>query len=92
VLCVILSFWRLLVYFWFDIPFVAGKKGRSCYTGGREGEFIATLNLPQSQIVWIGLVQIFLIFFVGIFFGCSADADYVQHTALLGLTLLFSQA
>ncbi|KAB5577977.1 putative monocarboxylate permease [Coniochaeta sp. 2T2.1] len=46
------------------------------------------LNLPPSQISWIGSIQIFLTFFVGTVSGRSADAGYAQCTVLLGSTLV----
>jgi MCP family monocarboxylic acid transporter-like MFS transporter 3 len=50
--------------------------------------YTTTLSLPESQIAWIGSVQVFLTFFIGAFSGRSADAGYAQHTALLGSVLI----
>ena len=50
--------------------------------------YTATLDLPPSQISWIGSIQIFLTFFVGTVSGRSADAGYAQYTVLLGSTMV----
>jgi MFS family permease len=50
--------------------------------------YTTTLDLPPSQVSWIGSIQIFLTFFVGTVSGRSADAGYAQWTVLLGSTLL----
>ncbi|KAJ9161741.1 Monocarboxylate permease [Coniochaeta hoffmannii] len=50
--------------------------------------YTTTLNLPPSQISWIGSIQIFLTFFVGTVSGRSADAGYAQYTVLLGSTMV----
>jgi MFS family permease len=50
--------------------------------------YTTTLNLPPSQVSWIGSIQIFLTFFVGTVSGRSADAGYAQWTVLVGSTLL----
>ncbi|ESZ92880.1 putative monocarboxylate permease [Sclerotinia borealis F-4128] len=62
--------------------------GYSASYGVYQLHYTTTLKLPQSQIAWIGSIQIFLTFFVGTFSGRSADAGYAQHTALLGSSLL----
>ncbi|OIW28261.1 putative monocarboxylate permease [Coniochaeta ligniaria NRRL 30616] len=67
----------------------------NCLTWGYTASFgvyqlyyTTTLNLPPSQVSWIGSIQIFLTFFVGTVSGRSADAGYAQWTVLLGSTLL----
>lgn len=50
--------------------------------------YTSHLNLPPSQVSWIGSVQIFLTFFVGTVSGRSADAGYAQYTVLLGSTMV----
>ncbi|PQE27936.1 major facilitator superfamily transporter protein [Rutstroemia sp. NJR-2017a BBW] len=62
--------------------------GYSASFGVYQLHYTTTLNLPQSQVSWIGSIQVFLTFFVGTFSGRSADAGYARHTAILGSTLL----
>ncbi|USP79410.1 putative monocarboxylate permease [Curvularia clavata] len=62
--------------------------GYSASFGVYQLHYTTTLSLPESQIAWIGSLQVFLTFFVGTFSGRSADAGYVQHTTLLGSTLI----
>lgn len=62
--------------------------GYSASFGVYQLHYTTTLNLRQSQVAWIGSVQIFLTFFVGTLSGRSADVGYAQYTALLGSTLL----
>lgn len=62
--------------------------GYSASFGVYQLRYTTTLNLPPSQVSWIGSLQIFLTFFVGVFSGRSADAGYAQHAALLGSALI----
>ncbi|PQE09155.1 major facilitator superfamily transporter protein [Rutstroemia sp. NJR-2017a WRK4] len=62
--------------------------GYSASFGVYQLHYTTTLNLPQSQVSWIGSIQVFLTFFVGTFSGRSADAGYARHTAIFGSTLL----
>ncbi|KAI0154992.1 putative monocarboxylate permease [Xylariaceae sp. FL1272] len=62
--------------------------GYSASFGVYQLYYTAELSLPESQVAWIGSIQIFLTFFVGTFSGRSADAGYAQHTALLGSVLI----
>lgn len=41
----------------------------------------------QSAISWIGSVQVFLLFFVGVFGGRATDAGYFRHVYSLGVFL-----
>ena len=50
--------------------------------------YVETLQLPPSQISWIGSIQMFLTFFLGTFSGRLADAGYARHTVLVGSFLL----
>jgi MCP family monocarboxylic acid transporter-like MFS transporter 3 len=50
--------------------------------------YTTTLSLPESQIAWIGSVQVFFTFFLATFSGRFADAGYAQHTTLLGSILI----
>ena len=47
-----------------------------------------SLQLPPSQISWIGSIQMFLTFFLGTFSGRLADAGYARHAALMGSCLI----
>ncbi|KAI1675625.1 general substrate transporter [Pyrenophora tritici-repentis] len=50
--------------------------------------YTTTLSLPESQIAWIGSLQVFFTFFLGTFSGRFVDAGYTQHIALLGSILI----
>lgn len=61
--------------------------------GGRKSfgvfqTYYATI-LPEnrSAISWIGSVQVFLLFFVGVFGGRATDAGYFRHVYSLGVLL-----
>ncbi|KAH6643227.1 putative monocarboxylate permease [Boeremia exigua] len=62
--------------------------GYSASFGIYQLHYTTTLSLPESQIAWIGSLQVFLTFFIGAFSGRSTDAGYAQHTALLGTVLI----
>jgi len=62
--------------------------GYSASFGVYQLHYTTTLSLPQSQVAWVGSVQIFLTFFVGTFSGRAADAGYAQQTVLLGSVFL----
>jgi MCP family monocarboxylic acid transporter-like MFS transporter 3 len=62
--------------------------GYSASFGIYQLHYTTTLSLPESQIAWIGSLQVFFTFFIGTFSGRSADAGYAQHTALLGSVLI----
>ncbi|KAL7941133.1 major facilitator superfamily domain-containing protein [Trichoderma barbatum] len=49
--------------------------------------YISTLGRSQSDISWIGSIQLFLIFFVGTFSGRSLDAGYLRITLAIGCAL-----
>ncbi|MCJ1312421.1 hypothetical protein MMC25_006095 [Agyrium rufum] len=50
--------------------------------------YVESLQLPPSQISWIGSIQMFLTFFLGTFSGRLADAGYARHAVLVGLFLI----
>lgn len=62
--------------------------GYSASFGVYQLHYTTTLSLSESQVAWIGSLQVFLTFFIGTFSGRSADAGYAQHTALLGSGLI----
>ncbi|KAF2132479.1 putative monocarboxylate permease, partial [Dothidotthia symphoricarpi CBS 119687] len=62
--------------------------GYSASFGIYQLHYTTTLSLPESQIAWIGSLQVFFTFFIGTVSGRSADAGYAQHTALLGSVLI----
>jgi MCP family monocarboxylic acid transporter-like MFS transporter 3 len=62
--------------------------GYSASFGIYQLHYTTTLSLPESQIAWIGSLQVFFTFFIGTFSGRAADAGYAQHTALLGSVLI----
>ncbi|KAM0237926.1 hypothetical protein ACHAP5_008825 [Fusarium lateritium] len=52
--------------------------------GALQSHFIDTYNDPPSTISWIGSIQIFLYFFLGVFSGRFTDAGYFRVTFLAG--------
>ncbi|RGP78414.1 hypothetical protein FLONG3_3550 [Fusarium longipes] len=52
--------------------------------GALQSHFIETFNEPASTVSWIGSMQIFLYFFVGIFSGRLTDVGYYRSTFLTG--------
>ncbi|KAI1747347.1 putative monocarboxylate permease [Xylaria castorea] len=62
--------------------------GYSASFGVYQLYYTTVLSIPESQIAWIGSIQIFLAFFIGTFSGRSADAGYAKHAALLGSILI----
>ncbi|KIW90984.1 uncharacterized protein Z519_08767 [Cladophialophora bantiana CBS 173.52] len=46
-----------------------------------------SLGHPPSDISWIGSVQVFLLFFVGVYAGRATDAGYFRHIFLSGVIL-----
>jgi MFS transporter, MCT family, solute carrier family 16 (monocarboxylic acid transporters), member 3 len=50
--------------------------------------YTETLNLPPSQVSWIGSLQVFLTFFLSAFSGRLADAGYTRHLLFVGLFLI----
>lgn len=46
--------------------------------------YTQTLGHPPSDISWVGSVQIFVLFFVGIFSGRASDAGYFRLVLVLG--------
>jgi MFS family permease len=49
--------------------------------------YISTLGCSQSDVSWIGSLQIFLIYFVGTFSGRVLDAGYLRTTLAVGCSL-----
>ncbi|KAJ4865589.1 major facilitator superfamily domain-containing protein [Trichoderma breve] len=47
--------------------------------------YISTLGRSQSDISWIGSIQLLLVFFVGTFSGRSLDAGYLRITLAIGI-------
>ena len=62
--------------------------GYSASFGVYQLYYVQSLNLPPSQISWIGSIQMFLTFFVGAFSGRLADAGYARYAALVGSALI----
>ncbi|KAF5679143.1 riboflavin transporter MCH5 [Fusarium heterosporum] len=52
--------------------------------GAIQSHLIDTFNQPSSIVSWIGSMQIFLYFFIGIFSGRLTDAGYFRVTFLGG--------
>ena len=50
--------------------------------------YVESLQLPPSQVSWIGSIQMFLTFFLGTFSGRLADAGYARHAVLVGSFLV----
>ena len=49
--------------------------------------YTESLGRPPSDISWIGSVQVFLLFFVGIFSGRTSDAGYFKTLMVVGSVL-----
>ncbi|KAL7928413.1 major facilitator superfamily domain-containing protein [Trichoderma chlorosporum] len=49
--------------------------------------YISVLDRSQSDISWIGSIQLLLVFFVGTFSGRSLDAGYLRITLAIGCAL-----
>ncbi|KAK2595512.1 hypothetical protein QQS21_006787 [Conoideocrella luteorostrata] len=62
--------------------------GYSASFGVYQLHYTTALSLPESQVAWIGSVQVFLTFFLGTFAGRAADAGYAQHAAAVGCVLI----
>lgn len=62
--------------------------GYSASFGVYQLHYTTVLSLPESQVAWIGSVQVFLTFFLGAFAGRAADAGLAWHAALLGCLLI----
>lgn len=61
--------------------------GYSASFGVYQLYYTTTRSFPPSQVSWIGSVQVFLTFFIGVLSGRAADAGYAQETLLLGVFL-----
>ncbi|KAF4339527.1 riboflavin transporter MCH5 [Fusarium beomiforme] len=55
--------------------------------GALQSYFIDEFNEPSSKVSWIGSMQIFLYFFIGIFSGRLTDAGYFRVTFFTGSLL-----
>ncbi|KAF2215858.1 hypothetical protein CERZMDRAFT_35253 [Cercospora zeae-maydis SCOH1-5] len=55
--------------------------------GAFQSYYTLNLGLPASTVSWIGSVQNFLTFFIGIFSGRALDAGYFMPALLLGSTI-----
>ncbi|KAM3425167.1 hypothetical protein BST61_g7126 [Cercospora zeina] len=55
--------------------------------GAFQSYYTWNLGLPASTVSWIGSVQNFLTFFIGIFSGRALDAGYFMPALLLGATV-----
>nr|POF14360.1 aspyridones efflux protein apdf [Quercus suber] len=62
--------------------------GYSASFGVYQLHYTTTTSLSESQVAWVGSVQVFLTFFLGTFAGRAADAGYAQHAALVGCVLI----
>ncbi|KAF7855424.1 hypothetical protein EAF04_010167 [Stromatinia cepivora] len=49
--------------------------------------YTISLNRPESDIAWIGSVQVFLLFFVGVIGGRASDAGYFHFVFRVGVFL-----
>jgi MFS family permease len=49
--------------------------------------FVEALRRPPADIAWIGSIQVFLLFFIGVFTGRLTDAGYFKQVFLLGSLL-----
>ena len=61
--------------------------GYSASFGVYQLYYTTALSFSPSQVSWIGSIQVFLTFFIGVFSGRSADAGLAQQTVLLGCFL-----
>jgi MFS family permease len=51
-----------------------------------QGYYTEVLGFDPSNVSWIGTVQLFLLFFVGVFSGRAMDAGYYRYTLTAGIT------
>ncbi|WAO96637.1 MFS domain-containing protein [Fusarium falciforme] len=58
--------------------------GYSASFGVYQLYYTTEFDFPPSQVSWVGSIQVFLTFFVGVLSGRSADAGLAQQTVLLG--------
>jgi MFS family permease len=52
-----------------------------------QGYYTEELGFAPSEVSWIGTIQLFLNFFVGVFSGRAMDAGYYRYTLMVGLAL-----
>lgn len=53
--------------------------------GAFQTYYTSTLNLDPSTVSWIGSVQAWLMFFLGVFSGRALDAGLLRPTAIIGI-------
>lgn len=58
--------------------------GYSASFGVYQLYYTAEFDFSPSQVSWVGSIQVFLTFFLGVLSGRSADAGLAQQTVLLG--------
>jgi hypothetical protein len=58
----------------------------NCF-GVLQSFYVSALNLPPSDISWIGSIQAFFLFFVGALSGRLSDAGYFHQTLFVGTAL-----
>lgn len=58
----------------------------NCF-GVLQSFYVTALNLPPSDISWIGSIQAFFLFFVSAFSGRLSDAGYFHQTLFVGIAL-----
>ncbi len=56
--------------------------------GAFQTYYVKHLAHPPSDIAWVGSVQIFLLFFVGVFSGRATDAGFYHTTLFFGSVLV----
>jgi MFS family permease len=61
--------------------------GYSASFGVYQLYYTTAFSFSPSQVSWVGSVQVFLTFFIGVLSGRSADAGLAQQTVLLGCFL-----
>ncbi|KAI2469146.1 MFS general substrate transporter [Annulohypoxylon bovei var. microspora] len=50
--------------------------------------YVSILNRPQSDISWIGSIQVFLTFFIGTFAGRMTDAGFFRPVLVVGTAFM----
>jgi MFS family permease len=55
--------------------------------GAFQTYYTETLNIAPSTVSWIGSVQVWILFFIGVFSGRALDAGYFLPTFLIGVVI-----
>lgn len=55
--------------------------------GAFQSYYVDSLSRPPSDVAWIGSIQVFLLFFIGVFTGRLTDAGFFRPLAVLGSLL-----